>query len=60
VAELAEKLKYLIQHQELWQKFGEYSRKLVENNFDAVKQTAKREALYQRLIGKTELNKCGL
>ena len=52
-AELAEKLKYLIKHQELWQKFGEYSRKLVEKNFDAVKQTAKREVLYQRLIGKT-------
>lgn len=51
--ELAEKLKYLIRHQELWQKFGKYSRKLIENKFDAVKQTAKREALYQRLIGKT-------
>ena len=58
--ELAKKLKYLIQHQELWQKFGKYGRRLVEDKFDAVKQTAKRERLYQRLIGKSELNKCGL
>ena len=52
-AELAEKLNHLIRHQELWQKFGRYGRQLVEKNFNAVKQTAKREALYQRLIGKT-------
>lgn len=60
VTELAEKLKYLIQHQNLWQKFGQYGRKLVELKFDAAKQTIKREALYQRLIEKNASGKCGL
>lgn len=48
--QLVEKINFLIENQQLWSKFSEHGRKIVENNFDLTKQTSKREKLYAKLI----------
>lgn len=49
---LAERLSFLIQHPETWQKMGQAGRKFVEKNFDIKKLNRKLAGIYQRVIDK--------
>jgi len=48
--ELAQAIITLTTHQNLWPKFAQAGRLLAETSFDTIKQTAKREQLYQSLL----------
>ena len=47
---LAEKLKYLIKHQELWPAMGQAGRKYVEDNYDIHKLNDRLIEIYRRLL----------
>lgn len=47
---LAQAIVTLASHQNLWPKYAQAGRLLAETSFDTIKQTAKREQLYQSLI----------
>jgi len=47
---LAQAIVTLATHQSLWPKFAQAGRQLAETSFDTIKQTAKREQLYQSLL----------
>lgn len=51
---LTEKLKYLIEHPEMWQKMGRAGRKHVEDNYDIDKLNDRLEKIYKNLIGDGE------
>ena len=52
---LAERLKYLIKHPELWPEMGRYGRKFVEEKYDIKRLNQKLVGIYQNLIeGKYE------
>jgi len=52
VEQLAKKLIYLINHPEIWESMGLYSRKHVEEHFNKYKQAEKLEELYTKIIAK--------
>jgi colanic acid/amylovoran biosynthesis glycosyltransferase len=55
IATISNRLNYLIEHSFLWSKFGERGRRLVEEEFDIVKQTEKLEEIYLNVINKHQL-----
>ncbi|MBU0579576.1 MAG: glycosyltransferase [Candidatus Margulisbacteria bacterium] len=50
IAGLSAAIDYLAENKKLWSRYAEYGRKLVEKNFDLIKQTEKLEEYYQKLI----------
>lgn len=51
---LTEKLKYLIEHPEIWQEMGHAGREYVEENYDIHKLNERLEKTYKELTGKNE------
>ena len=47
---LAERLEHLINHPELWESMGKAGRRHIEEEFNIVKQAAKLESIYDRLL----------
>ncbi len=47
---LAERMSYLIEHQELWSTMGQVGRALIEERFDARKECARLESLYESVL----------
>lgn len=50
VQALAERMSYLIEHEELWAEMGRRGRALIEERFDARKECRKLESLYESVL----------